>query len=117
MISKGEAITRLKKMGVVVAEDQSIVTIILPPDVSLATGIRDIKDKFKNMEYTASFCIRQAKNTDSISLEQRENSHAEDMALDEGDNIGTLEEEELRGSILSMDEDGQFTLGGLGIHF
>ena len=45
MISKGEAITRLKKMGVMVADDQSIVTILLPSDIPLSVGIKDIKAK------------------------------------------------------------------------
>ncbi len=117
MISKGEAIMRLKKMGVAVADDQSIVTIILPPDISLTAGIRDIKDKLKNMEYTASFCIRQSKDAESVSSGQVEETDQEKEAFDNGDGVDTLSEEDLRGSLLSMDEDGQFTLDGLGVSF
>lgn len=117
MISKGEAIMRLKKMGVAVADDQSIVTIILPPDVSLVAGIRDIKDKLKSMEYTASFCIRQSKDAENVSSGQKDETDEEKEVFDDGDDAGALSEEDLRGSFLSMDEDGQFTLDGLGISF
>lgn len=117
MISKGEAIMRLKKMGIAVADDQSIVTIILPPDISLAAGIRDIKDKLKSMEYTASFCIRQNRDREGISSGQEEETDQEKDTFDNEDDVDALTEEDLRGSFLSMDEDGQFTLEGLGISF
>lgn len=118
MISKGEAITRLKKMGVMVADDQSIVTILLPSDVPLSVGIKDIKEKLKGMDYNASFSIRQSKDCvmNETALDQ-ENVLEEEEPFDEEDDIETLSEEDLKGSLLSMDDDGQFTLGGFGLDF
>lgn len=115
MISKGEAILRLKKMGVTVADDQSIVTIILPSDVSLSAGIRDIKDKLKNMDYAASFCIRQDKNAGAGRSQTDEKEENCKEMPDKEEVTDPLSEEDLRESIFSMDEDGQFTLDGFGI--
>ena len=114
MISKGEAIVRLKKMGVLVAEDQSIVTILLPKEVSLKAGIKDIKEKLKNMDYEASFCIRQKKDLSAKDALVNEEEVMEEVTKEE---IEEITEDELRGSLLPMDEDGQFTLEGFGMDF
>lgn len=119
MISKGEAITRLKKMGVVVADDQSIVTILLPPDIPLSKGIKDIKEKLKAMEYEASFSIRQSRDCQNEEAEDSLDDEVleEKEPFDEEDDMEALSEEDLKGSLLSMDDDGQFTLGGFGLDF
>ena len=117
MISKGEAIARLKKMGVMVADDQSIVTILLPSDISLSKGIKDIKEKLKAMEYDASFCIRQSKDVQSENTEEEQMVSETEEPFDEADDVEALSEEDLKGSLLSMDDDGQFTLGGFGLDF
>lgn len=118
MISKGEAISRLKKMGVAVVDDQSIVTILLPKEISLAAGIKDIKEKMKAIDYDASFCIRQ-KNDMALESEQNNSSKTEEMEKTETAEAVQEEitEEDLSGSLLSMDDDGQFTLGGFGMDF
>lgn len=118
MISKGEAIQRLKKMGVVVADNQSIVTILLPAGVSLSAGIKDIKEKLKNMDYDASFCIRQSNaafhgENAEVMTDRDEVSEQEISAGAEE----TVTEEDLSSSLLSMDDDGQFSLGGFGLDF
>ena len=122
MISKGEAILRLKKMGVTVADDQSIVTILLPKEVSLSAGIKDIKEKMKTMDYDASFCIKQ--KSDMTPESDRQQYAAETEVRVISDEIEKTEivqeeitEEDLKGSLLSMDDDGQFTLGGFGMDF
>lgn len=118
MISKGEAISRLKKMGVTVADDQSIVTILLPKEISLAAGIKDIREKMKAMDYNASFCIKQ-KSDMTMEKERETESHGEVEETEEVIDIPQEEitEEDLKGSLLSMDDDGQFTLGGFGMDF
>lgn len=122
MISKGEAILRLKKMGVTVADDQSIVTILLPKEVSLSAGIKDIKEKMKAMDYDASFCIRQKKD---MIIENGKQEYPDENGIQESveeneeteSALEVITEEDLKGSLLSMDDDGQFTLGGLGMDF
>ena len=133
MISKAEAIVRLKKMGVMVADDQSIVTILLPKEVSLKAGIKDIKEKMKSMDYQASFCIKQNKelslkdsavNETQEAVESQESDEWEEdlqqtvdgEALQE-EKMDEITDEELRSSLLSMDDDGQFTLGAFGMDF
>ena len=118
MISKAEAIIRLKKMGVMVADDQSIVTILLPKGISLTAGIKDIKEKMKSIDYSASFCIKQKSElaTGEASTDTYE-PQAKEEAEYEADNHEEVTEEELKGSLLSMDDDGQFTLGGFGMDF
>lgn len=126
MISKGEAILRLKKMGVTVADDQSIVTILLPKEVSLSAGIKDIKEKMKAMDYNASFCIRQ--KSDMVLKKDKQEYSAGNGIQESVEEIEETEvlqeeiteeitEEDLKGSLLSMDDDGQFTLGGFGMDF
>lgn len=122
MISKGEAISRLKKMGVVVADDQSIVTILLPKEVSLAAGIKDIKEKMKSMDYEASFCIKQKSDMTADSGQEQYSGGTEIQedieAVEEIEIVQEeITEEDLKGSLLSMDDDGQFTLGGFGMDF
>ena len=119
MISKAEAIGRLKKMGVTVADDQSIVTILLPSDIPFQTGIKDIKEKLKAMDYDASFSIRRIRtneeekqNEKKYVLEEQET----EPGVDEEPEVNVTEEE-LQGSLLSMDDDGQFSLGGFGLDF
>ena len=127
MISKGEAISRLKKMGVSVADDQSIVTILLPKEKSLTAGIKDIKEKMKVIDYNASFCIKQksdmtleeGRNSYSLGAEEREEIGMAKDSEKTQEEIGQEEitQEELNASLLSMDDDGQFTLGGFGMDF
>lgn len=117
MISKGEAIARLKKMGVMVADDQSIVTILLPSTIPLSAGIKDIKEKLKAMEYNASFSIRHSKDTQNETVVEEKEMEEYQEPLDEEDDVEALSEEDLSGSLLSMDDDGQFTLGGFGLDF
>lgn len=116
MISKGEAITRLKKMGVMVADDQSIVTILLPSNVSLSVGIKDIKEKLTEMDYNASFSVRHSKDcVTNESVLVQETVLEEKEPFDEEDDVETLSEEDIKGSLLSMDDDGQLTLGVFGV--
>ena len=117
MISKGEAIARLKKMGVTVADDQSIVTILLPSDIPFNTGIKDVKEKLKAMGYDASFSIRHSKDAQNEMPEQEKEMEEYQEPFDEEDDMEALSEEDLKGSLLSMDDDGQFTLGGFGLDF
>lgn len=130
MISKSEAILRLKKMGVVVAQDQSIVTVLLPEKVSFSSGIKDIKEKLKSIGYDASFCVKQSKAEDMDgsmtpiveTLNEEEQGDGEDAVTEEmnlvvGDMEEIVTDEELSGSLISMDDDGQFTLGDFGLDF
>ena len=117
MISKGEAIARLKKMGMMVADDQSIVTILLPSNIPLSVGIKDIKEKLKGMEYNASFSIRHSKDAMSETVVEEKEVEGYEEPFDQEDDMELLSEEDLKGSLLSMDDDGQFTLGGFGLNF
>ncbi len=135
MISKIDAITKLKKMGMEVTDDHSIVTILLPEDKTFEKGIKDIRLKLKEIGYESSFCIKQSKD---VSMKKQENVlNMEDEILDEevAENEDTLDrtvadsiiqeeisDEEAKSYMMqqeeefSMEEDGQFTLGILGIN-
>lgn len=108
MISKVEAVARLKKMGVMVADDYSIVTILIPSEVSFATGLKDVRSKLADIGYEASFCVKQTgeklsegdKKNVSASLEEAADVHSEEE---------NISDEELN-SYMAVDDDGQFTL-------
>lgn len=108
MISKMEAIQRLKKMGVMVADDNSIVTVLIPAGISFETGLKDIRQKLSEIGYEASFCVKQTgekiltgnkKAEDIVSKELVEEQPEEEIVSDE----------ELS-SYMAVDEDGQFSL-------
>ena len=102
MIAKAEVIQKLKKMGMVVADDASIVTVLLPKDISFESGLKDVRKKLAEIGYEASFCVKQSKDA-AIREElpvQEEPADAEEvlMAVDSDDQF-------------SLDDDGQFSLG------
>jgi len=96
MISKVEAIQKLKKAGYTVAEDNSLITIMIPAAKYKKTTIGEIKDKLKEIDYNASFSVRTYKETDEEFFDE------EDEVVD--DTVG----------LLSEDDDGQFSLASFG---
>ena len=120
MIAKTEVLQKLRKMGMVVADDASIVTVLLPKEVSFETGLKDVRKKLAELGYEASFCVKQSKDT--IAYKERTDKdtideETEDVseAIKEEDR---LSEEEISSYMavdsdghFSLDDDGQFTLG------
>ena len=133
MISKVEAIQKLKKMGLQVADDNSVVTILLPKEVSFSVGLKDVKEKLKQIEYGASFCVKHA-NADNKKIEKTVDEEFEtemdvaeaDLskkgedemdAFDEDDTPEMMENFDNLDSLLSLDDDGQFSLSSFGMDF
>lgn len=116
MISKAETLQKLKKLGMVVADDQSIVTILLPANVSFEKGLKEVKDKLKEIGYESSFCVKQSK--DSVA-QQTAGTEAEPETDDKAKEVAEeLSEEEIKSYMamdsegeFSLDDDGQFSLG------
>ena len=116
MISKVEALQRLKKKGVMVADDHSIVTILIPADISFETGLKDACQKLAEIGYESSFCVKQSgvktlasgSRTDSEedTAASFENA-AEEVTDEELQSFMTVDEEDR----FSLDDDGQFSLG------
>ena len=113
MISKVEAIQKLKKMGVVVADDHSIVTILIPEGASFETGLKDTKKKLAEIDYEASFCVKQAagvgeQSVKDVSEEPKEEIEGvEEVSDEELSSYMAIDSEER----FSIDDSGQFTLG------
>lgn len=119
MIAKTEVLQRLRKMGMAVADDASIVTVLLPKEVSFETGLKDVRKKLAELGYEASFCVKQSKDaiaykesTDKDTIEEAEEVSEEIKEEDK------LSEEEISSYMaldsdgqFSLDDDGQFTLG------
>ena len=112
MISKAEVLQKLKKMGMVVADDASIVTVLLPKGISFETGVKDVKAKLKELGYESSFCVKQSKDavmrqgTAGTGMEPEEELPLEDEEIKEEEK---LTEEEIS-SYMPLDTDGQFAL-------
>lgn len=108
MISKVEAIQKLKKMGVMVADDHSIVTILIPEGISFETGLKDVRSRLAEIGYDASFCVKQTgKNvSDKGSNDLVQEQDAEEVLQSEEE---TVSDEELS-SYMAVDDDGQFSL-------
>jgi len=114
MISKVEALQRLKKKGVMVADDHSIVTILIPADISFETGLKDARLKLQEIGYESSFCVKQSNvktlgNSDKNNETREEalETEAEEVTDEELQSFLAVDEEER----FSLDDDGQFSLG------
>lgn len=118
MISKVEALQRLKKMGVSVADDHSIVTVLLPAEVSFEAGLKDIRQKLTEIGYDSSFCVKQSRDTivqaGSLgtdlapeSQDRKENSPQEELSSEEIRGYMAVD----AGGQFALEDDGQFTLG------
>lgn len=107
MISKAEVLQRLKKMGMIVADDQSIVTVLLPKEVAFETGLKDVRQKLKDLGYESSFCVKQSK--DGVLQE----ATGKDAGAKIDEDMETAQEElsaEEISSYMAVDSDGQFSL-------
>ena len=96
MISKAEVLQKLKKMGMTVADDESIVTVLLPTEVAFETGLKDVKARLKELGYESSFCVKQSR--DAV---MQQAVAAPEVVQEEADEEFVLDE----------DDDGQFSLG------
>lgn len=94
MISKMEAIQKLKKMGLQLADDDSVVTVLVPKDRSLYSGLKEIREKLKEIDYHASFCVK-------YETEDRRTGNEEPSMEAKPEDFDDM---------ISMDEDGQLSL-------
>ena len=99
MISKVEAIKKLKNAGYRVGDSHSVVTIMIPQNKYKKTTIGEIKEFLQKIDYIASFSV--------VSYVDEENSF-----LDEEDEEKNVTEVK---SLLEEDEDGQFSLASFGL--
>ena len=114
MISKAETLQRLKKMGMIVADDQSIVTVLLPKEVSFEKGLKDVRQKLTELGYESSFCVKQSKDT----VQQTEADLEKNVDVKENGELEELTQEEISSYMavdsegeFALDDDGQFSLG------
>ena len=122
MISKEEAMQKLKKMGLQLANDNSMITVLLPREVSFETGLKDVKGKLKQIDYQSSFCVKYATGTENEQAEEEDGGPAElsdetdpDSAFDEDNSPEEIDRTDKMDDFLSLDEDGQFSLGNFGL--
>lgn len=109
MIAKAEVLQKLKKMGMIVADDASVVTVLLPKDISFETGLKDVRKKLAEIGYEASFCVKQSK--DAVPREEavmhEEPADEEQLTEEEIKSYMAVDSDEQ----FSLDDDGQFSLG------
>lgn len=116
MISKADTLQRLKKMGMMVSDDQSIVTVLLPKEVSFETGLKDVRQKLSDLGYESSFCVKQSKDGVLQSSADKEEMTQKDGAYEKPEEELSAEEISSYMAVdsdgqFSLDDDGQFTLG------
>lgn len=109
VITKDEAISKLKRAGYQIAEDNSMVTVLIPASVSIKGTIKEVKSKLGELGYEASFCIRQYKDGSKPVTDRQE-----ELEDDEENNNEIVEEEDTE-ELLPMEGSGQFSLGDFGI--
>lgn len=113
MISKEEVNQKLKKMGYQVAEDSSVVTVLVPSQTSMKNTIKEIKHKLQEMDYSASFGVKQYKGErEDETLSQEEVAKTDDTQI-ESEETNPEEDDDM---ILKQDGE-QFSLEDFGIGF
>lgn len=123
MISKEEAVQKLKKLGMDAVNDHAMITILLPEKVSFSTALKDVRNQLQKIGYEASFCVKYGKREEEIENageeEQKvqivENESMDDEDFDEDDTAEMIEALDRMDDLLSLDDDGQFTLDGFGL--
>ena len=86
MIAKAEVLQKLKKMGMIVADDASVVTVLLPKDISFETGLKDVRKKLEEIGYEASFCVKQSKDAvtrDDVAIHEEAADEEEQLTEEE----------------------------------
>lgn len=129
MISKDEAISKLKKAGYQILDDNSMVTVLIPKTTSLKSAVKELKLKLKEIDYDASFCVKHHKassngktsesiNTDSTTLDENEDDNVTgdsggESLTDHEYEFANTEDEPL--NFTPQEDNGQFSLGDFGI--
>lgn len=93
MITKEDAKIKLMKSGYTVAEDNSVLTIIIPENGSIKNTVKDVKELFLKIGYEASFGVKQHK---FVAGEEEEFANSINMSEAEDDSIEENSEEELK---------------------
>lgn len=83
-MTKEEVKQKLRKNGYKVAEDNSVVTVLISQGVSMKNTIKDIKERFATWGYDASFAIKQ--HNGNLDLEEGLNVESA-SAMEESDEI------------------------------
>lgn len=103
-MTKEETKQKLRKAGYRVADDNSVVTVIIEPGVSMKTVITDIKGKLSAWGYDASFAIRQHKGT--LEGEVPESEQQSGLVDDESD---SYDEETVEDDNLDVSDESEDT--------
>ena len=82
-MTKDEAKHKLRKEGYNVVDDNSVVTVLIPVDASVAKTVKEIEDKLKAYGYEASFAVKQV--ADGKAMESASADSEDDLPLDESD--------------------------------
>lgn len=104
-MTKEETKQKLRKSGYVVVDDNSVVTVVISPDVPMKNAIKDIKDKLYSWGYDASFSIRQQKGAeDMASVEEDISDENEEVeAANENDVVETETSALVKSDVIQKD--------------
>jgi len=82
-MTKEEAKSKLKKLGYTVVDDNSIVTVVIPPGTSMKNTIKSVKESLYEWGYNASFSVKQHKGVDEVLNPENTTDMVESQSLDE----------------------------------
>ena len=94
-MTKEEAKQKLKKSGYNVIDDNSVVTVVIAPEMSIKNAIKDVKAKLNMWGYESSFGIKQLKGATEFETaeETQDETDADDIIDDSavGINAATVD--------------------------
>lgn len=103
MITKEEAINKLKKAGYTVVDEDSVVTIIISEKASVKNTVKNVKELFLKIDYHASFGVKQHSGAADESV--GEGNQTEEFDTEDMDDYSSSEEEIMIGSPSEENEE------------
>lgn len=109
MITKEDAINKLKKAGYNVVDEDSVITIIISEKSSIKNTVKSVKELFLKIDYQASFGVKQHSGAVNESTGDADDIQSGDFEAEEAD--GSFEDdsddndEEISGSVTEESEE------------
>ena len=85
MISKEEAMNKLKKAGYNVVDDNSVLTILIPKEETVKNVVKKLTELFQKIDYKASFGVKQHADAINSADIPDNNEDIEDDLLEDAD--------------------------------
>lgn len=110
MITKEEAINKLKKAGYNVVDEDSVITIIISEKASIKNTVKNVKELFLKIDYQASFGVKQHSGASDESAGESEGNQTDEFDAEDIDEYASNEDEIMVGDFAEENEEAVETV-------